>query len=164
MHAVGRYIASFLVVVILQAVWSEAQHIEDEKQQPQQQQNVRGLCRSAFFSFFVLVIAVALQFIAPRLDAFLLRQPDDVRPASLVAPPCEPRWAWKTVTGFFVTSVVLGLGIAATVLSGISIPCAVGSVSDTEPWQTLDLYQGLRRRSKLFLEVWRARLTSYTRD
>ncbi|CAN0159552.1 unnamed protein product [Scytosiphon promiscuus] len=126
----SRYMASFLVVVILQAVWSEAQQREDEHQQQQQQQqrhqrqeDARLPYHSALSSLAVLAIAVALQLVAPRLGGFLFRELDDVRPPRLVllrdgTPPCGPRWAWKTVKGCFVTSVVLGLCIAAAVLSG----------------------------------------------
>lgn len=134
--------SSFLVVVILQAVWSETQHTDGERhqqQQPQQQQRHRRLqdlrlpYRPALSSLAVLSLAAVLQLIAPYLGGFLCRQLDDVRPTRLVLlkddsapPPCGPRWAWKTAKGCFVTSVVFGLCIAAAVLSGMYVDPVCG--------------------------------------
>lgn len=152
----GRYVASFLTVVILQAVWSETQRGGDEKQQQrhQSQPDVPLPYRSALSFLAVLSAAVALQLVAPYLGAFLVRQPDDVQPASLVllrdsAPPCGPRWAWKTVKGCFVTSVVLGLCIAAAVLSGNFDPVCRRLLYHFSLPSFMLIYLGLRGCSSL---------------
>lgn len=103
--------ASFVMVILVQGVWDEAQ---DNKQ------DARDLYLSALSCLAVLALSTLLHLIAPSLGGFILRQLDDVRLARLLPTgdrSCA-RWGWKTAKECFATSVVFGLCITAAVLSG----------------------------------------------
>ncbi|CAM9507310.1 unnamed protein product [Ectocarpus fasciculatus] len=114
------YVASFVLVVILQGVWDEGHENEQrEAAQKEVEGFPRKFYRSCLSCLAVLSLGAALQCIAPRLGEFLLRQLDDVRLSrrGSVDRRCE-RWGWKTAKECLATSVVFGLCITAAVVSG----------------------------------------------
>eukprot|EP00903_Cladosiphon_okamuranus_P006146 g6047.t1 len=105
------YMASFVMVIVLQGVWSQAQGSEEDSRDPY---------LSALPCLAVLSLGILAHLVAPSIGGFLLRQLDDVRLASPLPSgdrPCA-RWGWKTAKECFATSVVFGLCITAAVLSG----------------------------------------------
>lgn len=111
-HAAGRYMASFVIVVVLQGVWDETPGNEGDPRDPHLSASLSCLV--------VLSLSILLHLVAPHLGGFLLRQLDDVRLARLLRGGDRryARWGWKTAKECFATSVVFGLCITAAVLSG----------------------------------------------